>query len=347
MTTRERDSSSAAADDFLRLRLLINGYTWTQVLHAAVRLGLADLLANETLTREEMVTRTGTNPDMLQRLLRGLTTIGVVTSTDGERYALTRLGEGLRSDVPGSLAEFALLSGDEYSRAWLGLDPFASDNRTPFERNSGAPFFDWLSAHPEAGQRFNQRMATRVASYAGAAASSVDLGNVGTIVDIGGGVGVLLEAFLRHSPNARGVLFDLPEAAETARARFADIGLSDRVECIGGDFCSEVTAGGDLYLLSQVLHDWDDDRCRVILRNIRRAIAENGRLVILEAPLPDRITGPHPAVELDLLMMVLTGGRERTIAAYRALLAAAGFALTSVRPDLAPGGIALLEAAAV
>jgi hypothetical protein len=119
------------------------------------------------------------------------------------------------------------------------------------------------------------------------------------------------------------------------------------VDVVGGDFFTEVTAGGDLYLLSQVLHDWNDDQCRVILRNIRRAIAGDGRLVILEAPLPDQITGPHPAVELDLLMMVLTGGRERTIAEYRALLAATGFALTDVRPDLAPGGIALLEAAAI
>ena len=347
MTTTARDSGATAADDAVRLRSLINGYTWTHVLHAAARLGLADLLANEALTLEELATRTGANPDTLHRLLRGLTTIGVATAEDGERYALTRLGEGLRSDIPGSLAEFALLSGDEYSRAWLGLDPLASDDRTPFERSSGAPFFDWLSAHPEAGQRFNRRMATRVASYVDAAANAVNLDNVATMVDIGGGVGVLLEAFLRRSPTARGVLFDLPEAAAAARARFAETNLATRVDVVGGDFFTGVTAGGDLYLLSQVLHDWDDDQCRVILRNIRRAIAQDGRLVILEAPLPDQITGPHPAVELDLLMMVLTGGRERTIAEYQTLLAAAGFALTDVRPDLAPGGIALLEAAAI
>lgn len=347
MTDVADDGRAIAADDSLHLRSLINGYTWTQVLHAAARLGLADLLAHEALTVDGLVSRTGGNSDTLLRLLRGLITIGVVTAEDGERYALTRLGAGLRNDIPGSLADFALLSGDEYSRAWLGLDPFASDERTPFERGSGAPFFDWLSAHPEAGQRFNRRMATRVASYASAAANTVDLGDVRTIVDIGGGVGVLLEEFLRKCPQARGVLFDLPEAAAAARSRFAETDLATRVDVTNGDFFVEVTAGGDLYLLSQILHDWDDDHCRIILRNVRRAIADDGRLVILEAPLPDQVTGPHPAVELDLLMMVLTGGRERTIAEYRALLAAEGFSLTSVRPDLAPGGIALLEAVAI
>ncbi len=347
MTEKAHDGDAATTNDAFHLRSLINGYTWTQVLHAAARLGLADLLANDALPVEELATRTGSNPDTLRRLLRGLTTIGVVTSDDGERYALTRLGQGLRSDIPGSLADFALLSGDEYARAWLGLDPLASDERTPFERISGAPFFDWLSAHPEAGQRFNRRMATRVASNVDAAANAVNLDNVTTMIDIGGGVGVLLEAFLRRSPTARGVLFDLPEAAAAARARFAETNLATRVDVVGGDFFTEVTAGGDLYLLSQVLHDWNDDQCRVILRNIRRGIARDGRLVILEAPLPDQITGPHPAVELDLLMMVLTGGRERTIVEYQALLAAEGFALREVRPDLAPGGIALLEAAVI
>jgi hypothetical protein len=334
------------AEDSRRLRSLINGYTWTFVLHAAVRLGLADLLSQEALTVAELATKTGANADTLQRLLQGLIAIGVVSADDHGQYRLTSTGEGLRTDVPGSLADFALLSGEEYTRAWLGLDPWATDDRTPFERVSGAPFFDWLNAHPEAGRRFNQRMATRVASYASAAANGVELENVTMIVDVGGGVGVLLEAFLRQTPSARGVLFDLPDAAAAAKVRFAETDLADRVECISGDFFAAVTAGGDVYLLSQILHDWEDEQCRGILRNIRRAIAAGGRLVILEAPLPDRIAGLDPAVDLDLLMMVLTGGRERTVEQYRDLLASAGFALTSVRHDLAPGGIALLEAAA-
>jgi len=271
-----------------------------------------------------------------------LVAIGIVSAADGQRYTLTDVGQGMRTDVPGSLADFALLSGDEYARAWLGLDPWSTDGRTPFERVSGAPFFDWLNAHPAAGQRFNRRMATRVASYASAAAA-IDLEHVRTIVDIGGGVGILLEAFLRQSPEVRGVLFDLPEAAAAARARFAESDLAGRVACIGGDFFTGVSAGGELYLLSQILHDWEDDQCRIILRNIRHAMAPNGRLAILEAPLPDRITGPDPAVELDLLMLVLTGGRERTVDQYHALLKAEGFALTTVQRDLAPGGIALLE----
>jgi SAM-dependent methyltransferase len=334
----------STVDNRTRLRAQINGQIWTQVLRFAVRLRLADHLADDALTLSELAARTGANRDVLRRLLNGLLVLHTITLDEDDRYRLTPLGEGLREDAVGSLASYALLSGEEYARSWMGFDPAADDDVTPFARVSGAPFFDWLGQHPEVGQRFNQRMAQRISAFAAAAAATADLSTARTIIDIGGGHGVLLEAFLRRWANARGVLFDLPGAAAGGQARLVGTDLVDRVEIAAGDFFTGVTAGGDVYILSQILHDWDDARCQTILRNIRRAIAPTGRLLIIEVPLPERVEGPHPAVELDLIMLVLTGGKERTIEEYRALLEEAGFSLIRVYPEIAAGGVAVLEA---
>jgi SAM-dependent methyltransferase len=330
------------------LRGLISGYTATQVLHAAAKLRLADHLAEGALTAAALAGRAGADADVVQRLLNGLAAMGVVVAEPGGSFRLTAVGEGMREDVPGSMATFALLSGEEYYQAWLGLDPTlpARDARTPFQRVFGEPVFDWFARHPESGERFQQRMATRVTVYAPAVAAASDLADARRIVDIGGGHGILLAAFLRQWPGARGVLFDLPDAAAAGRDQLGRMGLGERVETVGGDFFQEgvIPAGGDVYLLSQVLHDWDDEKSLAILRHIRRAIAPDGRLLVIEMLMPDRVTGPHPAVDLDLVMLVLTGGRERTEGEYQRLLEAAGFTLAQTHEGVAPGGISVLEA---
>jgi SAM-dependent methyltransferase len=340
----QQTSAPTSADQRNRLRDLINGYAWTQVLHAAARLGLADMLAAGPLTAPELTERSGADPEILQRLLNGLVAIGVIVLDDEGRYALSGLGEGLREDVPGSLASFALLSGDDYYRSWLGFDPRKSDGVTPFARVFGMPVFTWYGEHPERGERFNQRMAARVSVYAAAVAAASDLSHTRRIVDIGGGHGVLLEALLSRWPQAQGVLFDLPGAATAGKQRLAAAGLSRRVEIVHGDFFTGVTPGGDVYVLSQILHDWNDEQCLAILRNVRRAIAPDGHLLIAEILMPEPVSGPHPAIDLDLLMMVLTGGQERTEDQYRQLLASSGFSLDQVFRDVAPGGMSVLEA---
>ncbi|MBA3449953.1 MAG: methyltransferase [Chloroflexia bacterium] len=281
---------------------------------------------------------------MLKRFLNGLVAIEVVAVDEDGQYGLTAIGDGLREDAPGSLASFATLCGEDYYQAWLGLDIAARDDVTPFEHVFGAPVFDWDAQHPAAGDRFYRRMTTRIMSYAAATAAASDLAAARRIVDVGGGHGVLLEAFLHRWPDARGVLFDLPAAA--GQDRLAAASLADRVEVAGGDFFEETALpkGGDVYLLSQILHDWDDARSTAILRNIRRAIDAAGRLLIVEVLMPERVAGPHPAVDLDLLMMVLTGGRERTASEYRQLLEEAGFVVERVHEDIAPGDISVLEA---
>ncbi|MBA2598298.1 MAG: methyltransferase [Chloroflexia bacterium] len=270
---------------------------------------------------------------------------GVGTTRSGA-YRLTSLGDGLREDAPGSLASFAILSGEDYYRAWQGVDLRTRDDVTPFARVFGAPVFDWYAQHPEAGDRFYQRMTTRIVSYAATVARVADLSAARRIVDIGGGHGLLLAAFLERWPNVRGVLFDLPGAAAAGQDRLAAMGLAGRVEVAGGDFFdeTELLPEGDVYLLSQILHDGDDARSAIILRNIRRVINPEGHLLIVEVLMPVRVDGPHPAIDLDLLMMVLTGGRERTASEYRNPLEKPGFALERVHEGIAPGGMSVLEA---
>ena len=327
------------------LRTLIYGYASTQLLSIAARLRLAAHLATGPLPLLDLAARADVDPDMLRRIVNGLAAIGVVGVAENGEYHLTAIGEGLREDVPGSLASFAILSGEDYYRAWLGVDLESHDDVTPFARVFGAPVFDWYAQHPEAGDRFYQRMTTRIMSYAATVAAVADLSAAGRIVDIGGGHGLLLAAFLERWPAARGVLFDLPGAAAAGQARLAAAGLGDRVETVGGDFFAETEflPEGDVYLLSQILHDWNDERSMAILRNVRRVINPEGRLLIVEVLMPERVAGPHPAVDLDLLMMVLTGGRERTASEHRTLLEETGFALERVHEAIALGGMSVLE----
>lgn len=187
-------------------------------------------------------------------------------------------------------------------------------------------------------------MAARVASLATVVAGAVNLSRARQIVDVGGGTGTVLAAFLHRWPQAHGVLFDLPAAAAAGAERLAAAGLSERVEAVGGDFFRAVPTGADVYLLSQILHDWNDAQGTQVLRTIREAVAPDGRLLIIELLMPERVSGPHPVVDLDLLMLVLTGGQERTVPQYRHLLAGAGWTLTGISPGTTPGDMAVLEA---
>lgn len=338
---QQRESVSESRE---ALRQLIYGYQRTQLVAIAAKLGLPDLLAAGPLLLHEIATQTTVPEAVLERMLNGLVSYGVCAQDDDGRYRLTPVGDGLRADVPGSLATLAVLSGEEYYRAWLGFEGFLADGKTPFAHAHGAPLFDWYQAHPAFGDRFHRRMAARVAAFAPGVAAAVDLATARLIVDIGGGVGILLAAFLDRWPRARGILFDLPAAAATAAERIATAGLSERVEIVSGDFFLEVPAGGDVYVLCQILHDWDDAQCRAILGNIRSAVQPEGRLLIAEMLMPERVNGPSAVVDLDLLMMALTGGRERSVSAFRVLLERAGWTLAGVHEAGTPGGLSVLVA---
>jgi hypothetical protein len=334
------DRSTAAA-----LRRLIVGYRLSLALHVAAKLGLADLLEDGPRSVEELARAAGAHPPSLYRVLRLLASEGVFAETDPRRFELTPLAAPLRRDAPDSLRARAIFDGEEWNwRAWGQLLHSATTGEPAFERAHGTGFFEYLAEHPAAANGFNALMAEQTAPWARAVVEAYDFSGVGTLVDVGGGYGALLAAVLAAHPPMRGVLYDRPHVVAGARPRLEAAGVADRCEIAGGDFFAAVPAGGDIYLLKHILHDWDDDRCAAILRNCRRAMPGGGRLLVVEALLPPG-NEPSYGKYLDLAMLVLLTGRERSEEEYARLLEAAGFALSRVIPTRSE--VSVLEAIAV
>jgi SAM-dependent methyltransferase len=315
---------------------LITGYRLSQMVHVAATLGIADLLASGPKGCAELAQLSGTHAPSLYRALRALAGAGIFREQADGRFALNALAEPLRSDVPGSVRGYAIMQGEGWIwDAWGRALHSVRTGEPAFNHLHGTDFFPYLEQHPEAAAIFNAGMTGRAASADVAVAHTYDFSDVRTIIDVGGGHGLLLSAILEAYPAARGILLDLPSVAAGARERIAAAGLAEHCEVVGGDFFAAVPTGGDCYVLANVIHDWDDDRAVAILRNCQRAMAPGGRVLIIEAVLP---TGnePHPGKIGDLQMLVISGGRERTEAEYRALLAASDFRPARVIPTASP-----------
>jgi hypothetical protein len=326
------------------LRQLIMGFRATDLIATAAELGLADLLADGPRSSAELAERAEAHPDALHRALRALAELGIVERHDDGRFALSPLGQGLRSDVPGSLHAIARFWGHEYNRRpWLGMAHSVRTGEPAVEHVFGMNWVEYLSAHPDVAAIFNAGMTGFTAQATAAVVAAYDFGSFDTIVDIGGGNGTLIAAVLEAYPDACGIVFDLPHVRDDAVQRLMAAGLASRCEFVGGDFFEAVPAGAGAYLLKWVLHDWDDRRCIAILRSCRRAMAAAGRVVIVERLLPADNTPAPDAVFGDVTMLVHTGGRERTAAEYRALLEAADLRLTRIVPTTT--AYSLLEAA--
>lgn len=318
---------------------LAQGAWVTQALHAAVKLRLADELAAGPLPAAEVAKRAGSDPGATYRLLRALASKGLFTLRSDDRFALTRLGHLLRSDAEGSMAPMiALVGSSEHWQHWSDLEYSVRTGRTAVEKQRGVPIFDYLAINAEYATTFNNAM-TGVSTIAiDAAVPLYDFTGHRLIVDVGGGHGALLIAALTAAPTAKGILLDLKTVADGARAAVDAAGLSHRCSVTAGSFFDSVPAGGDAYLLKTVIHDWDDDESVAILRNVRTAIAEDGRLLLFELVLPEGAP-PHPGLLLDLEMLVHAGGRERTADEYAKLLAQAGFRQTRIIPTTGPMSI--------
>ncbi len=263
--------------------------------------------------------------DALERFLRVLAAEELLVEGPIGTFGLSLVGAELCRDVPGSLHHFVeLMVGESYA-AWAGAGHSLRTGEPAFASVHGKPYFAWLADRPEDQRRFNDGQAGLVERRLEPLLDR-DWSSARTVVDVGGGNGRLLSCLLARQPHLRGVLFDLPHVVDAART--AD-GLEERCEFAGGDFFGEVPRGGDVYLLAQILHDWDDAAAVKILRRCRAAIGPEGRLLVVEQVI--REDGrPHPAKQLDLHMLVMLGGRERTESAWRRLLAEGGFALDSV-----------------
>lgn len=319
--------ASAAA----RLAQLIDGYVVTQLLWVAVELRIADALAAGPRTADELASQVGADAGVLRRVLRGLAAEEVFEELPDGRFGLTPTGGLLREGVEGSQRGAVLARGGVYYGALAGLLDAVRHGGVPFERVHGRRFFEHLDAHPAESARFQASMAVRSAREAAAVVEAYDFRRFRTLVDVGGGPGVLLAAILRAAPNCSGVLFDRPEVVRDAR-----------LPAVGGDFFAEVPAGADAYVLSRVIHDWSDAEALAILRTVHRAVPERGTLLLVEALLPDRAADDPAAVRMDLHMLTLLRGQERTADEFAALLAAAGFRLDRVLATGPASGVHVL-----
>jgi hypothetical protein len=317
------------ADDVEAVAWLVRGGWVSGCLRAMADLGLADALA-APLTVEELASSTATRPDALLRLLRALADIGLVEPDGPERYRLTARGELLRRDHPADLRSLALMqTWAPNLTAWSQLSTAVASGEGTFEAANGATVWRTLSRHPGQQAVFNAAMARRGSHQAQTIRDACDLADVGTVVDVGGGRGAMLAALLTAEPRLRGVLADRPDVVAEARETFEKAGVTDRCDIREADFFVGVPAGGDAYVLSNILHDWTDDQCLQILQTVRAAMPPGSRLWVLERVLdPEPPRSPDVQAELHLLdlnMLVLFGARERTRAEYATLLTRAGF----------------------
>jgi hypothetical protein len=322
---------------------LAAGFWLSQALFVAAKLGLADELAQRARSAAELADAVGAHPEALHRILRALAGTGLFTEDAEGRFGLTPHSHFLCRDAPTSLRDYMLMFGSDWSwRAWGELEHSVRTGKAAVEHALGQSLFEHLAAHPKHAQVFDAAMVSRGQRQDTAVAAAYDWPASGTIVDVGGGRGSLIAAVLARVPRCRGVLFDLPHVVPAAAKLLDEAGLAARCEVVAGDFFERVPDGAELYLLKQVIHDWDDERACAILDNCRKAMSPQARLLVLEYVLiPDNELSW--AKLLDLQMLVLTpGGRERSEAEYRALLASVGLTLQRIIPTDA--GISVIEA---
>lgn len=322
----------------LRMRRLLYGQLLSRALCAVAAARVPDLLAEGPRSAPELADRIVADPDALRQVLRALAAFDVFVEHPDGTFALTPLGATLCADAPASALPTALLVGGEIGRAWNEFDLTLRAGPPAFDAVFGVDFFTYANLKPELRLVFDQSQARGLELDLPHISQAVPVAGSGTIVDLGGGDGALLAHLLAAHPTVNAVLMDLPHVVSLARDRLAEQGLADRCEFVAGDFFQQVPGGGDLYLLRQILHDWDDPHCLELLAACRRAMPEPARLMIIELLVDHRIqaaAGAELTALMDLYMLSIFHGRERTRAEFADLLERTGFAITEVatRPD--------------
>lgn len=344
LVTETRTQKEAPPTDQVLLQLLAGAWV-TQAIATAARFGIPDVLASGPQTADELAAKIGANAGATQRLMRMLTGIGVFAAAEGGRYGLTPLSERLREDTPGSLKHMFIAETDGVH--WRSWERVADAVRTGLPRPLpvfGKAAFDYYSEHKDEGEQFGRAMANISGFASRAVLDAYDFSGFKTILDVGGGNGSMVLAILKRYPQAKGIVSDLPYIETQARESIRQAGMADRCRFEAADFFQRVPEGADAHVLKTVVHDWNDEETLRLLKSCRSAIAPDGRLLVLEVVVPEG-SSPDFSHLMDLNMLVMTGGLERTAKEYESLLALAGFRLTRIVPTASP--FSVIEAKAV
>ncbi len=315
------------------------GALMTQALAIAAELGIADLLAKKPQSIHELAAATETHERALYRVLRSLAGVGIFQETGEQIFSNTSYSEPLRSDAPNSMRSGAIFMGADWHWSVWGDALYSVKTGKPAwgHVHGGAEVFDYFSQNPEHARIFNGAMTDMSMGTAAPVVEAYDFSGIETLADIAGGHGYLLSQILKANSPMNGILFDMPQVIAGAPTLLERENVMSRVECVAGDFFASVPKA-DAYIMKHIIHDWDDERCVTILKNIHNAMNAGGKVLIVEAIVPEG-NEAHYSKLLDLEMLVSPGGAERTEKEYRELLAGAGFDLTRIVPTASPFSI--------
>lgn len=340
-------SAPQAAQAAQQVLQLATGYIASSALYVAVKLGVAEQLAAGARSAEDLARAVGVRPQPLYRILRALASVGIFEERESQMFALTPAGDVLRRDHPASLRPVALFLPDPFHlRVYADLLHSVETGQPAVEKVTGMPIFEYLARDRDEAAVFNEAMTAFSASVLPAALEAYDFSDIRVLVDVAGGHGELLMGILKQYPSMTGILFDMEHVLAGAHTRIEVSGLDGRMRTVSGDFFKAVPDGGDAYLMKHIIHDWDDERAALILRNIRTALeaTPNGKVILLESVIQAG-NAPDLGKLIDLEMLALPGGRERTAEEFGELFAKTGFVLSRVVPTKSP--LALIEARAV
>ena len=311
------------------------GYWISQSLYTATKLGVADLIAKDgPQTAEQLAAACGAHAPSLYRLLRALASVGVFVedrADDGaRRFDLNPAAECLL-DRPGSQRAMVLMMGEEHYQVYGKLMYSVQTGKPAFDHLFGEPVFQYLSKHAESATLFDAAMTGIHGAETAAMIDAYDFSGLGTVVDIGGGNGTVIRTVLEKYPAMQGVLYDMPHVVERAAPALAASGVGGRCRTVGGNFFESVPPGGDAYLMRHIIHDWTDEQCRTILTNCARAMKPEAKLLVIDAVIKPG-NEPQFSKFLDITMLTIPGGKERTAEEFQNLFASAGFELAQIVP---------------
>lgn len=314
-------SSDQTSPPFLLMKYIVGKWV-AKPIYAAAELGIADLMADGPMSVEKLADECGAHEPSLYRMMRALASIGIFHEGEDGRFSLTPMAELLRSDAMRSAAR--MFNAPWNDEAWIHFLCGVQSGSTPFITAHGRPLTKWLEEHPQEATVMIEANAKKAAASHRSILDVYNFSGIATLVDVGGGNGSLMAEILAVYPEMRGIVTDIPPVIDRARELIRSMGLEDRCTAVECDFFENIPPGGDAYLMSNILHDWDDQRCRTILSTSSRAQKPGSRLLVVESIIP---AGNEPSIAklLDLEMFVITGGKERTESEYQALLESAGY----------------------